>query len=214
MDEDTAIINKNTRNEKIKNFFVNNTKKLTITISVIILIIFGYFIYEDFEKKNKIKLANRYNLATIKFISGDKNKVENELTDIVNEKDKTYSPLALYFLIDNNIINENNKINELFDVVINETSLEKEIKNLVIYKKALFNSDFESENNLIQILNPVINSDSVWKSHALYLMAEYFYYKNQKQKSKEFFNQILTLENSNPNIKIERQKKLNRDFSD
>ena len=214
MDEDITIINKNTRNEKIKNFFVNNTKKLTITISVIILIIFGYFIYEDFEKKNKIKLANRYNLATIKFISGDKNKVENELTDIVNEKDGTYSPLALYFLIDNNIINENNKINELFDIVINETSLEKEIKNLVIYKKALFNSDFESENNLIQILNPIINSDSVWKSHALYLMAEYFYYKNQKQKSKEFFNQILTLENSNPNIKIESQKRLNRDFSD
>ena len=214
MDEDIAIINKNTRNEKIKNFFVNNTKKLIIAISAIVLIIFGYFIYEDLKKKNKIKLANRYNLVTIKFISGDKNKFENELIDIVNEKDRTYSPLALYFLIDNNIINENKKINELFDVIINETSLEEEIKNLVIYKKALFNSDFESENNLIQILSPVINSDSVWRSHALYLMAEYFYYKNQKQKSKDFFNQILTLENSNPNIKIETQKRLNRDFSD
>jgi predicted negative regulator of RcsB-dependent stress response len=214
MDEDITIINKNTRNEKIKNFFVNNTKKLIIAISAIVLIIFGYFIYEDLKKKNKIKLANRYNLVTIKFISGDKNKFENELIDIVNEKDRTYSPLALYFLIDNNIVNENKKINELFDVVINETSLEKEIKNLVIYKKALFNSDFESENNLIQILNPVINSDSVWKSHALYLMAEYFFYKNQKQKSQDFFNQILTLENSNPNIRIETQKRLNRDFSD
>ena len=214
MDEDITIVNDNTRRQKIINFFVKNTKKLIITFSVIILIIFGYFIYEDFQKKNKIKLANRYNLVTIKFISEEKNKVKNELIAIVNEKDRTYSPLALYFLIDNNIINENNKINELFDVVINETELEKEIKNLVIYKKALFNSDFESENNLIQILNPVINSDSVWKSHALYLMAEYFYYKNQRQKSKEFFNQILTLENSNPNIKIEAQKKLNRDFSD
>ena len=214
MDEDITIINKNTRNEKIKNFFVNNTKKIIIVISAIVLIIFGYFIYEDLKKKNKIKLANRYNLVTIKFISGDKNKFENELIDIVNEKDRTYSPLALYFLIDNNIVNENKKINELFDVVINETSLEEEIKNLIIYKKALFNSDFESENNLIQILSPVINSDSVWRSHALYLMAEYFYYKNQKQKSKDFFNQILTLENSNPNIKIEAQKRLNRDFSD
>ena len=214
MDEDIAIINKNSRNEKIKNFFVNNKKKLIIIISAIVLLIFGYFIYEDLKKKNTIKLANRYNLVTIKFDSEDKNKFKNELIDIVYEKDKTYSPLALYFLIDNNIINENKKINELFDVVINETSLEKEIKNLVIYKKALFNSDFESENNLIQILNPVINSDSAWKSHALYLMAEYFYYKNQKQKSKDFFNKILTLENSNPNIKTETQKRLNRDFSD
>ena len=214
MDEDIAIINKNTRNEKIKNFFANNTKKLIIAISAIVLIIFGYFINEDLKKKNKIKLANRYNLVAIKFISEDKNKFENELIDIVNEKDRIYSPLALYFLIDKNIVNENKKINELFDVVINETSLEEEIKNLVIYKKALFNSDFESENNLIQILSPVINSDSVWRSHALYLMAEYFYYKNQKQKSKDFFNQILILENSNPNIKIETQKRLNRDFSD
>ena len=214
MDEDITIINKNTRYEKMQNFFANNTKKLIIAISAIVLIIFGYFIYEDLIKKNKIKLANRYNLVTIKFISGDKNKFANELIDIVNEKDRTYSPLALYFLIDNNIVNENKKINELFDVVINETSLEEEIKNLVIYKKALFNSDFESENNLIQILSPVINSDSVWRSHALYLMAEYFYYKNQKQKSKDFFNQILTLENSHPNIKIEAQKRLNRDFSD
>jgi len=214
MDEDIAIINDNTRSQKVKNFFVKNTKKLIIVFSVIILIIFGYFIYEDFQKKNKIKLANRYNLATIKFVSEDKNKVKNELIAIVNEKDRTYSPLALYFLIDNNIITENNKINELFDVLINETELEKEIKNLIIYKKALFNSDFASENNLIQILNPIINSDSVWKSHALYLMAEYFYYKNQQQKSKEFFNQILTLGNSNPNIKIKAQKRLNRDLSD
>ena len=214
MDEDTAIINENTRKEKIKVFFVKNTKKIIIVISTLVLILFGYFVFEEFEKKNKIKLADRYNFAKIEFISGDKNKVKNELIDIVNEKDRTYSPLALYFLIDNNIIVESRKINELFDTIINETSLEKEIKNLVIYKKALFNSDFESENNLIKILNPIINSDSVWKSHALYLMAEFFYYKNHKQKSKEFFNQILTLENSNQNIKIEAEKRLNRDFSD
>ena len=139
MDEDITIINKKTRNERIKIFFVNNAKKLTIAISTIVLIIFGYFIYEDLKKKNTIKLANRYNLATIKFVSGDKNKVKKELIEIVNEKDKTYSPLALYFLIDNDIISANNKINELFDTVINETSLDEEIKNLIIYKKALFN---------------------------------------------------------------------------
>ena len=61
MDEDITIINDNTRNQKIKIFFVKNTKKLITAFSVIILIIFGYFIYEDFQKKNKIKLASRYN---------------------------------------------------------------------------------------------------------------------------------------------------------
>ena len=214
MDEDIAIINKETRNEKIKNFFIKNKKKIIISISVIILAIFGYFIYEDFNKKSKIKLANRYNIAKVDFISGNKAMVANELVSIVNVKDRTYSPLALYFLIDNNIIDDRNKINELFDIVINETILEKEIKNLLIYKKALFNSDFESENNLLTILKPIINSNSIWKSHALYLMAEYFYFKNEKQKSKDFFDQIITLENVNSKIKREAQKRLNRDFSE
>ena len=214
MDEDIAIINKETRNEKIKNFFIKNKKKIIILISAIILAIFGYFIYEDFNKKSKIKLANRYNIAKVDFISGNKAMVANELVSIIHVKDRTYSPLALYFLIDNNIIDDRNKINELFDIVINETILEKEIKNLLIYKKALFNSDFESENNLLTILKPIINSNSIWKSHALYLMAEYFYFKNEKQKSKDFFDQIITLENANSKIKREAQKRLNRDFSE
>ena len=214
MDEDIAIINKETRNDKIKNFFIKNKKKIIILILVIILAIFGYFIYEDFNKKSKIKLANRYNIVKMNFISENKSMVANELVNIVHEKDRTYSPLALYFLVDNNIISDKNKINELFDTVINETSLEKEIKNLLIYKKALFNSDFESENNLLTILKPIINSNSIWKSHALYLMAEYFYFKNEKQKSKDFFDQIITLENVNSKIKREAQKRLNRDFSE
>ena len=88
------------------------------------------------------------------------------------------------------------------------------MKNLVILKKALFNADYIQENDLLNILNPLINSKSVWKSHALYLMAEYFYSKDQKQKSKEFFNQIINLENANPDIKLQTEKRLNRDLSE
>jgi len=45
-------------------------------------------------------------------------------------------------------------------------------------------------------------------------MGEYFYSKDQKQKSKEFFNQIANLEDANPDIKAEAQKRLKRDLSD
>ena len=98
--------------------------------------------------------------------------------------------------------------------MIEKTSLDKEIKNLVIYKKALFNSDQAQESELLKILNPLINSKSVWKSHALYLMAEYFYSKDQKQKSKEFFNQIISMENPNSDIRLQTEKRLNRDLSE
>ena len=214
MDEDLAAINANTRNQKVKDFFIKFKKHLIITIGIIILMVFGYFIYGDIQKKNKINLANKYNKVTIEYYSGDKKNIKKKLIEIINAKDKTYSPLSLYFLLENEIITENNKINELFDILINETKLEKEIKNLVIYKKGLFNSEFETENNLIKILSPIINSESIWKSHALYLMAEYFFYKNEKQKYKEFFEKILAEDKSNISIKKEAQKRLNRDFSE
>ena len=214
MDEDISIINRNTRNEKIRNFFIKNKKILIISLSTIILIIFGFFGYEEIQKNKKNKIAEEYNSTVIDFISADKTNVKNKLIQIINEKDSTYSPLALYFIIDNEIDASKEEINKYFDVMIEETNLQKEIKNLIIYKKGLFNTDHVSENSLLQILNPLINSDSVWKSHALNLMAEYFLYKNQNQKAKEFYNQILNFEKSNQNIKLEAQKRLSQDFSE
>ena len=214
MDEDISIINRNTRNEKIRNFFIKNKKILIISLSTIILIIFGFFGYEEIQKNKKNKIAEKYNSAIIDFISADKKNVKNKLIQIINEKDSTYSPLALYFIIDNEIDSSKEEINKYSDAMIEETNLEKEIKNLIIYKKGLFNADHVSENSLIQILNPLINSNSVWKSHGLYLMAEYFLHKNQKQKAKEFYNQILSFEKSNQNIKLEAQKRLRQDFSE
>ena len=84
----------------------------------------------------------------------------------------------------------------------------------MLYKKALANADQSSEGDLLNILNPLINSESVWKSHALYLMGEYFYAKDQRQKSREFFTKIISLENSNPDIKSQSEKRLNRDLSE
>jgi predicted negative regulator of RcsB-dependent stress response len=214
MDEEITIIDSNTRNEKIKNFFINNKKNLIIGISIILITIIGYFLMKDIKEQNKIKLANQFNITTINFKTEDKQKTIDKLTKLINENDATYSPLALYFLIDNNLIENKNEINILFDELINETNLDEEITNLIIYKKALLNSEFSTENDLLQILNPIINSESIWKSHSLYLLAEYFYSKNEKKKSKEFFSQILTLTNSNNEIKLEAQKRINRDFSE
>ena len=214
MNEDISIINTQTKNQKIKDFLIKFKKQIISLFLIILLIVFSYFIYVDFQKKNKIKIADKYNQAAIDYHSGNKANTKKDLIEIIKEKDKTYSPLSLYFLLDNKIITENNEINELFDIIINEVTLEKEIKNLVIYKKALFNSEFETENNLIKILNPIMNSESIWKPHAFYLMAEYFYHNNEKQKSREFFEKIIALDKNNSSIKKEAQRRLNRDLSE
>ena len=214
MDEEISIIDTNTRNEKVKIFFVNNKKKLIAITTIFLILVTGYFSFDAFKKKEKVNLANKFNLTIINFKTENSEKTIEDLINIIKENDNTYSPLALYFLIDNNLVNEQEEINFLFDELIDKTNLEVEIKNLNIYKKALFNSSFVTENELLQILNPIVNSESIWKSHSLYLIAEYFYAKGEKQKAKEFFNQILLLPNANNEIRLESQKRLNRDLSE
>lgn len=214
MDEDLAIIDRSTRNQKIKDFFVNN-KKLIISISfVIILIVLGLYSYKIYQDNHKEQLSNKYNSAIIQHQNGDESVIVLIMKEVIEEKDPSYSPLALYYLLDNNLIDNKDEINNFFNILIKKTSLETEIKNLIIYKKALFNADTIDENGILEILNPIINSNSVWKSHALYLLAEYFYSNEEKQKSKEFYNQILNTENANSDIIKEAQKRLNRDLSE
>ena len=214
MDEDIAIIDSNTRNEKIKKFFINYKKLLISILVLVITLLISYFIIEEFNEKKKLKISDQYNQIVTEHSKDNKQITSNALVELVNKKDPTYSPLSLYFIIDNQLITEKSKVNKLFNVVIEDVSLQKEIKNLIIYKKALYNADDIGENELLKILKPIINSESVWKSHALYLIAEYFFYKGEKQKSIEFFNQIISLENANQELKIESQKRLNRDLSE
>ena len=214
MDEDIAIIDSNTRNEKIKKFFINYKKLLISILVLVITLLISYFIFEEFNEKKKLKISDQYNQIVTEHSKDNKQITSNALVELVNKKDPTYSPLSLYFIIDNQLITEKSKVNKLFDIVIEDVSLQKEIKNLIIYKKALYNADDIGENELLKILNPIINSESVWKSHGLYLIAEYFFHKGEKQKSIEFFNQIISLENANQELKIESQKRLNRDLSE
>ena len=214
MDEEISIIDSNTRKEKLKNFFIKNKKNLILLVFFTTLLLIFFFIFKELKKKNKIEISNLYNSSIIEYSENNKEKVLNNLIYIINKEDPTYSPLSLYFIIDNDLVLDKEKIKGLFEIVINDTPLDEEIKNLVIYKKALFYADEIDENSLLDILNPLIKSDSIWKSHALYILAEYFYDKGEKRKAKEFFEKILLTSNANQDIKREAQKRLNRDLSE
>tara|TARA_Y100001958_G_C21001946_1_gene385416 strand:- start:49 stop:693 length:645 start_codon:yes stop_codon:yes gene_type:complete len=214
MDEEITIIDTKTRNEKIKNFILKNKNKILSIIFIILVLILSFYSFKIYKENLKEDLSDKYNSAIIDFENGDKSKIKELMIEVIKAKDNTYSPLSLYFLIDNELEVDKNVINELFDILIKKTALEPEIKNLVIYKKGLYNVDTVNENELLDILRPLINSESIWKTHALYLVAEYFYSKNEMQKSKEFFNQIIIEKNANKEIIQATQKRLNRDFGD
>ena len=214
MDQDIEIINNQTRLEKLKHFLKNNLKLITIILITIIFVLIGFFSFQIYKTNKRNETGEKYNLSIAQFDKGSNPIAINSIEEIINIKDSTYSPLALYFLIDNQIDLPKEKINKYFDIIINEIKLDDEIKNLNILKKALYNSEIQNEEEMLKIVNPLINSASIWKSHALYLMGEYYYSKNEKQKSIEFFKKIIETNNANPTIKLEAQKRITRDLSD
>ena len=84
---------------------------------------------------------------------------------------------------------------KLFNYILKNNEHEKEIKNLIIFKKALFQSDFASEQEILEVTKPLINYESVWKPHALLLLGDYFIFKKEYLKAKEFYMQILPMKN-------------------
>ena len=213
MDEDIEIINQNTRISIIKNFLKKNTKKIITLVILILIFMLSYFFYDELKERKKEKFAQTYNSIIFNSDKFSQNEIKVKMLEIVNAKVDTYSTLALYYLIDNKIINNNSEISELFDKIIS-VNKDIELKNLIIFKKALYFSDKYSENQILEILNPVIKSESVWKQHGFLLLSDFYFHKKQLNKSKEFLQKILELKNLNSKIKIDVEKRLNRDFSE
>ena len=213
MDEDIAIINQNTRITLIKNFFKNNVKKFLLLLIVSFIILVTLFTLNELEKRKKNKFAEVYNSIIFNTNKYSKIEIKDKMVEIINSKIETYSNLALYYLIDNNLVEDEEKIKNLFDKVISNTK-DFEHKNLAIFKKALYFSDKFNEVELLKILNPLLNSGSVWKQHGLLLMGDYYFHNKQFNKAKEFFQKITDLKNVNPKIKIDVERRLNRDFSE
>ena len=133
MDEEITIIDSSTRNEKIKNFIINNKKKIIIIFSIIFITLIGYFSFNEIKERNKVKLGDQFNTITLNFETGSNKNITKKLINIIDKRNSTYSPLALYFLIDNDLIKDKDKTNQLFDILIEKTELETEIKNLIIW---------------------------------------------------------------------------------
>ena len=213
MSEDIEIINQNARIEKLKVFFANNYKKLIGSLVLTLLILFSYYGLEEYKKRQKIEIAGIYNQITLKEITIENTNDIEQLIEIIKKEDPIYSALSLYFIIENDLVNDDKQINNFFDLVI-KSQKEKEIKNLIIYKKAMFNADIISENDLLDMLNPILKSQSIWKSHALLLMADYFEHDNNMIKSKNFLEEIVNSKLTNNEIKIEAERRLKRKFGD
>ena len=184
-----------TKKTKIKRFYEKNKILIFSSIFILLIAVASYTFYLDKKEKKKVILSDNYIKAKIYLHNGNKNEAINMLKTIISANDSTYSTLSLFLLLDENLISDKVELTNLFNHVIQNHKSENEIKNLIIFKKALYQSNFVNEKDLIESLKPLINKDTIWKPHVLLLIGDYFFSKKEYFKAKEFYMEILLLKN-------------------
>jgi len=184
-----------TKKSKLRKFYESN--KILIFSFALILIIslvsFGFYL-ESREKK-KILLAENYIQAKIYLEKGNKNKAVDILRGVIFANDPTYSTLCFFLIMNQNLITNDKELTTLFDHLLANNKFSKEERNLLIYKKALFNSNFVNESEFLESIKPLLNTETLWKPHALLLLGDYFMSKGENIKAIEFYQQILSINN-------------------
>ena len=184
-----------TKKSKLKKFYEANKILIFSVILILIIAIASVSFYSETKEKKIILLSDNYLAAEVYLENGDRNKAKNILRTIIFANDSTYSTLSLFLILNENLIVDQGELSNLFDHVLENNKFEKEVKNLIIFKKALFQSNFVSELELLDAVKPLINTETVWKPHALLLLGDYFASKKEYLKAKEFYVQILSLKN-------------------
>ena len=184
-----------TKKSKLNKFYKSN-KILIFSFIFILIILFGSFnFYLESKEKKKILLSENYLQAKIYLESGDRNKAISTLKEVIFANDPTYSTLCLFLIMNQNLITDYKELSDLFDHLLTNNKFSKEVRNLLIYKKALFNSDFFNESELLESIRPLLDTKTLWKPHALLLLGDYFMSKSEYIKAIEFYQEIFTINN-------------------
>jgi len=184
-----------TKKSKLKRFYESN-KIFIFSFIFILIIFFGSFsFYLENKEKKKVLLSENYLKAKIFLEEGDKNKAINLLKEVIFANDPTYSSLCLFLIMNQNLITDYKELSDLFDHLLENNKFSREVRNLLIYKKALLNSNFVKESELLESIRPLLNTETLWKSHGLLLLGDYFVSKGEYIKAIEFYQKIFTIKN-------------------
>jgi len=195
---------------KVKKYY-ESYKNYIIFFVIALFLLFAFFsFYTDEKSKKRTSLSESLIEAKIDLEKDNTNKALISLKKIIYLNDSTYSTLSFFLTLDQNLIKDYTELSILFDHLLKNNEFKKEMRNLLIYKKAIFNSNFATESALLEEIKPLINKDSIWKSHALLLLGDYFVSKEEYLKAKDFYTQVLNVKNTLQNHYDEATIKLEK----
>ena len=189
---------KKSKIQLFKEFYIHYKIFVFSFLFIVFVILISYIFYTENQKKKKILLSEKYVQSKIYLEANNKESAKNALKEIIYENNLTYSTLSFFLILNQDLIKDKQELKLLFDHLLKENNFSKEEKNLLIYKKAIFDANFVNEAELLDSLKSLLNSDSMWKPHCLILLGDYFVSKNENAKAKEFYQKVFTI-NDLPN---------------
>ena len=188
-------MNTETSEKNILSFIRGNSKTLLgLMFSLILIFAISVWFINNSNNK-KIKISENYIKAQILLNNGNKLEAKEILEKIVVKKNSVYSSLSLFLIIEKKLIEDKNKILLYFDNIIDSGYFKNDDLNLIKLKKAIYISDIEAEQDIINLLNPIINSESVWKTHAIKFLGDFYYSLNQLKKAKQYYSLLADIDN-------------------
>ena len=198
-----------TKKSKLREFYESNKILIYSSILTLILIISSYSYYQASKEKKKIVLSENYIQAKVYLESGNKTEAVKILRNVIFSNDPTYSTLSFFMILNENLIDDKYEVSELFDHLLKNNKFDKEIRNLLLYKKALYKSNYVEESKLLEETKSLLTSkESVWKAHALLLMGDFYFSKKEFMKAKDFYTQILFKKDLQPTLYNKAKSKL------
>jgi len=197
-----------TKKSRLRLFYKSNKIIIYTSILVLIIIIASYFYYQSSKEKKKILLSENYIQAKVYLENEKREQAVKILKDVILSDDPTYSTLSFFTLLNGNLIEDYEEISKLFDHLLESNKFDKEMENLLLYKKALFKSNYVEESKILQETKSLLNKESVWKGHVLLLLGDFYFSKEQYIKAKDFYTQILIIKNLQTNLYEQAKLKL------
>ena len=197
-----------TKKNRLLKFYESNKLLIFGSIILIVIVIALLSFYVNNKKQEKVLLAENYIQAKIYIAEKNKNAAKNILRNIILANDSTYSTLSLFLILNEKLIEDKKEISIFFDHILKNNKYNIEIKNLIIFKRALFESSSINELELLDLLKPLTNKESIWKPHALLFLGDYFSSKREYVKAREFYSKVLLINNLNRELYDEAKYQL------
>ncbi len=156
---DNSLENNTKFKEKLILFYNNNKYKIYLFMFVLLISIISIIAFNILKKKENNLMAEKYVQAGLYLASNNNKEAKNLYEEIINSKNKFYSILALNLIIEKNLITDQKKILDYFQL-LEKINYSKDKIDLIKLKKALYLIKFGDKNSGNNILKNLVKENS------------------------------------------------------